>query len=91
MSDLERYQAALHAMQTGVAAMMPSLETEPKHLRVGVNSSMVETSALAMLMVQKGIITYDEWAKALADAMEREADLYRQRLRTRLGPNVDIA
>lgn len=37
MDDRERYIRAAHAMQSGVAFSMPSAETEPKHLRVGLN------------------------------------------------------
>lgn len=87
MTDLERYEAACHAMQSGVAATMDiqgrDPGTEPKHLRVGINSSMVEHSALVRLLMSKGIISNDEYLKALADGMEEEvkryeADLYRK-------------
>ena len=73
-----RYQAAAHAMQTGVAFTMdfdPS-PTTPKHLRVGVNSAMVEHGALAALLMQKGIITEVEYLESLADFMEKERDSY---------------
>jgi hypothetical protein len=85
--DFARYTAAAHAMQSGIAqkmAMDPA-ETTPKHLRVGVNSAMVENSALVGLLVAKGIITDEEWAKALADGMERERDAYAKWLSDRLG------
>jgi hypothetical protein len=73
-----RYRAAVHAMQSGVATKMnydPS-ETTPKHLRVGVNSAMVEHSALAHLLIDKGVITEQEYLSAIADGMERERDMY---------------
>lgn len=73
-----RYVAAAHAMQTGVAYVMekdPS-ETTPKHLRVGVNSAMVDHGALAKLLIEKGIITEDEYFEALAEIMEAEAANY---------------
>ena len=39
----QRYLDAAHAMQTGVAFTMhqDSSQTDPKHLRVGINSAMV--------------------------------------------------
>lgn len=84
MTDEERYFAALHAMQTGVAIEMGIDErasaTEPKHLRVGVNSAMVNMAALARLLMDKGIITPEEYTKANADEMEAEHKRYEERL-----------
>lgn len=82
-----RYVAAAHAMQSGVAVKMQHdpAETTPKHLRVGVNSAMVEHSALTLLLVDKGVITEAEYYTALADAMEREAKLYEQWVRDHFG------
>lgn len=87
-----RYTAAAHAMQSGVAAKMardPS-ETTPKHLRTGVNSSMVENSALVKLLVSKGILTDEEWAGALADGMEDEVRLYEKWLTEKVGTNITL-
>lgn len=91
-ADNERYKAAAHAMQTGVAAKMhyePG-ETEPKHLRVGVNSSHVSVSALAKVLIDKGLITLDEYTAANADQMETEAETYRQWLQTYLGGETEV-
>jgi hypothetical protein len=91
-----RYRAAAHAMQSGVAMKMnhdggPQRgETSPKHLRVGVNSAMVEHSALVRLLMAKGVITEDEYLTALADAMEAEKRLYETELRDHIG-NEGIA
>ncbi len=74
----ERYYAAAHAMQSGVAMKMnydPS-ETTPKHLRVGVNSAMSDHGALVTLLIEKGVITKAEYFEAVAAAMEREAANY---------------
>jgi hypothetical protein len=88
----QRYTSAAHAMQSGVAAKMerdPS-ETTPKHLRTGVNSSMVENSALVKLLVSKGILTDEEWAEALADGMEAEVRLYEKWLSENLGATITL-
>lgn len=82
---LDRYFAAAHAMQSAVAYFMESglarsKETTPKHLRVGVNSAMMETSALGRLLMAKGIITEHEYYKSLADGMEAEVASYEQML-----------
>jgi hypothetical protein len=55
MTDAERYQAASHAMQSGVAMKMnyDANETTPKHLRV--NSAKVEHSALRERLGHDGV------------------------------------
>lgn len=45
----------------------------PKHLRVGVNSALVETSVLAQLLIAKGVFTGDEYITAMIDGMRQEA------------------
>lgn len=78
----EKCAALAHAMQTGVAYKMPkdSSDTEPKHLRVGINMAMIEHAALAGLLMRKGIITEDEYLDSLIVELEREVDLYQQEI-----------
>lgn len=56
-------------------------ETESKHLRVGVNSALVETSALARLMFRKGLLSAAEYFDALIEVWEQEVDSYRSRIK----------
>lgn len=73
----QRYLLACHAMQSGVAAMEGrSNETTPKHLRVGVNSAMVDSGALVGLLLEKHIIAEHEYFEALAERMEAEVHSY---------------
>lgn len=91
--DVDRYLAALHAMQTGVAIEQArgSRDGEPKHLRVGINSAKVEMGALAALLIEKGVFTLDEYTAALADAMETEVAAYEQRIQEQVGhPGVRL-
>lgn len=89
-----RYARALHAMQTGVAVKMlhDPHETQPKHLRVGINSAMSNMGGLVTLLMDKGIITREEYYSAVADAMEREATMYHDELILKgyISPNVDL-
>lgn len=91
MTDTDRYYKATHAMQTGVSVVMQYDKTEcdPKHLRVGVNSAMVEHSALVELLVDKGVITLEEFMKYLANAMEKEAQHYQEEVSVLMG-NANI-
>ena len=87
LKTVEHYEAAAHAMQSGVAAMMEidDTSTQPKHLRVGVNSAAVDASALATLLIEKGVFTREEYIDALARQMEAEAKTYRDLLSEKLG------
>lgn len=84
--DTDRYLAAAHAVQSGVAAEMAlnPKPTEPKHLRVGVNSALVSNVALARLLIEKGVFTLDEYEAAQAAEMEAEQARYEQRLGVKL-------
>lgn len=86
----ERYRAAMHAVQSGVAMMMQfdQKDTTPKHLRVGVNSALVDSAALASLLMKKGLFTEEEYLEELAMAAEKEQANYEKRLAEWLGKGV---
>ena len=79
--DIDRGLRALHAMQSGVAYEMNSgsRDTEPKHLRVGINSAMIQMTGLVRLLVDKGIIEPGEYWRYQADEAEREVARYEER------------
>lgn len=87
-----RYMSAAHGMQTGVAYELEKDASSgtPKHLRVGVNSAMVETSALVTLLIEKRVISELEWYRTLAEGMEAERDNYAKRLSERFGLAITL-
>lgn len=92
----QRYTAAAHAMQSGVAMDMETDThsqgaTTPKHMRVGVNSALVDSAALAELLISKGVITEAEYLEAMATGMEREAKRYEEILSRRFGKPITLA
>lgn len=89
MSD---YTRLAHAMQTGVAIKMEfdQTETSPKHLRVGVNAAMCDAGGLVRLLIAKGLITAEEYERAITDEMRREVERYESWLRERGLPNVHL-
>lgn len=84
-----RYQAAAHAMQSGVEFTKDKTGQEPKHLRVGINAAMSDMSGLATLLIEKGVITLEEYEKAVADAMEREVKSHREVIARERGVSID--
>lgn len=80
--DAERYRAAMHGVQTAIAYELgrgDSKECEPKHLRVGINSAMVDSGAIVELLIEKGVFTWDEFYAKLADKAEAELASYQAR------------
>ena len=88
MNDTERYERAGHRVQTAIAAMPDHGNQTPKHLRVGIDLSKSDMGGLATLLIEKGVITSEEYIAAIADAAEKEADNYEAELSARLGANV---
>jgi hypothetical protein len=97
---INRYQRAMHSVQAGVKMTMAKdesdgiepdrMHTSPKHLRVGVNSSLMETGVLTHLLVKKGIITFKEFLTNLAEMAESEKARYEEQLSERIGLNVRL-
>jgi hypothetical protein len=87
-----RYAALLHAVQTGVAQEQHfgSKNGTPKHLRVGVNSALVECAALGRLLVAKGVISKDEYYSSIIFMLEQEVKNYEERLEAKLGLKVSL-
>ena len=90
----DEYVAFAHAMQSGVAfdlhRGLDMAGATPKHLRAGVNSAMVQNSALAKLLIDKGIITEKEYFTAIRDGMKQEVEKYQNLLGEHYGTNVSL-
>jgi hypothetical protein len=88
----QRWMDASHAMQSGVAMEMnyKPEPTDPKHLRTGINAAMVDHGALVRLLINKGIITEEEYLDAIADAMEEEVKRYERHLSELIGGNIKL-
>jgi len=81
---IARYNAAAHAVQSGIAVLLhrdPTL-AEPKHVRVGIDTAKAEQGGLARLLIHKGIFTEVEYFEAMAEAMEQEKARLEQELST---------
>ena len=75
----QHIEDTMHAVQSAVALKMnidPS-DTSPKHLRVGVNSSLVSNSALVRTLVDKGLFTLREYCENLALVWDEEKQSYK--------------
>lgn len=86
------YEQALHGIQTGVAFEIErgSSASNPKHLRVGVNSAMVSDAALVRLLVAKGIFTMDEYLESVRLEANRELERYEAHILEHYGVQVSL-
>jgi len=88
------YEEAAHAMQSGVAQVMNfpggGLATEPKHLRVGVNSALVDQQAVAQLLIDKGVFTEEEYLEYVRLAMNDEVNRYQEQVSEMMGNKVTL-
>lgn len=90
--NIERWHAAAHGMQTGVAWEhgRGSDDGTPKHLRVGINTALSDHAGLVRLLIKKGLITEEEYLEAIADAMEEERDRYEKRIMAEHGVSIKL-
>lgn len=94
--ELERrWLAAGHAVQTGVKTDIElngedGAGASPKHLRTGVNMAMADHAALARLLVAKGVISDEEYRRAIAEGAEQEQERYEKMLSAQFGRKVTL-
>jgi hypothetical protein len=72
-----RYHAAAHGVQSAIAFEINTFGdkaagADHKHLRVGLSMTLVDSSSIAMLLMQKGLITEREYLEAIALGAEAE-------------------
>lgn len=82
-----------HAIQSGIKMYMDFGDTkmgDPKHLRVGVNLALVEQSAVARLLILKGVISEEEYFDAIVGALEKEKRFYEEDLSQITGLKVTL-
>lgn len=89
------YEAAAHAVQTGVAydPVWKGYDADQryKHLRTGIDLSKAEHAGLARLLMAKGIITMEEYLDAMTQAVREEKARYEDYLRQVHGITIKLA
>lgn len=90
---IEELARLTHAVQTGVLAEMnmtpsgPAIK-DPKHLRTGINLAMASVSGLGKLLIDKGLITGDEYYEYMVEAYRREVENCEQRVFNATGNKI---
>lgn len=91
LTNTERYERAVHCVQAG-SKMIAAKNGEHPQSRTGINISMRDHSSIVQLLVEKGVITEEEYIRALADGMEHEVHAIEDELSSRDGgaPGVKV-
>lgn len=80
MKDLGlNYLDAMHGVQSAVAYELSSgksTDATPKQLRVGVNSCMIDSAALALCLMNAGVIKEADYMEALRLMANNELAMY---------------
>lgn len=88
-TDLElSYEEALHGVQSALAYKIENGLTksaEPKHLRVGIDSSKSDHAALVALLLRKGILNIDEYLEQLRLQINEELHQHEEEVRRATG------
>ena len=89
----EEIRALQHAVQTGIAYEIEQggSAATPKHLRVGVDTALVDAGALVMLLIEKGVFTMEEYQTKRLEYWKREVEAYEARLSASLGVPTRLA
>jgi hypothetical protein len=94
VSDQERYLRAAHCMQAGVKLDFARRGfpdgDEHVQVRVGINSALVDTGAIAKLLIDKGHFSQAEYLNAIADAMEIEVHKHEAELTKAYGTKITL-
>lgn len=85
------YLRMMHGLQSSIAALM-SFDLalgEKKHLRVGVDSALIQSSALARLLIEKDLITEEEFWDSTLIVLAEDLTKNRERFAKEMGVPVD--
>jgi hypothetical protein len=88
----EKYERLQHSMQAAIGFEMENNSNlrNPKHQRVGINTALVEIASIAKLLIDKKVITEDEYFEYLLDGMKREAERCKVSALQYLPPGTNI-
>lgn len=87
------YQQLMHGVQSGIAMRIndPNYDgATPKHLRVGINSAHITDKALAELLMEKGIITEEEYFRKMVEATIDELKMLEEEVEGSISSEMDL-
>ncbi len=88
----DKYLNLVRAMQSGVQMMMNYVHqpTSPKSLRVGINTALSDHGALVALLIERGLITEEEYYEKLVEFMGNEVQRYGAEINAQVGSDSKV-
>ena len=89
----QEYLRLCHAIQTGIVHIIDSGGNlaEPKHLRTGIDITKCEQGALAELLMDKGLITKEEYQEKILKYLRLEVEVTEELLSKVSGVKITLA
>lgn len=86
----KRSMELLHGMQSAIEFGFGGSDgnRQHKHLRVGINNALISHAALVQLLIEKGVITEEEYFDKYVEALELELMGYESEAASKGMPNV---
>lgn len=85
----EDYSQYAHQVQTAIGFNPNRKFLEPKHMRTGIDMTKADMKGLALLLIDKGIFTKEEYIAAITQSAKEEADFQRNDLAKEMGMSPD--
>lgn len=89
------YEGATHGVQTAIKFRMETEQVEEnksfvgrKHMRTGIDMSKADMLGLATLLIDKGIITPEEYMEAMRLAANNELAMHEDEANANGGPKI---
>jgi hypothetical protein len=95
MKDLGlSYEEAAHGVQCAILTDMNGFErcaaVEPKHMRTGIDMSKADMLGLAALLMDKGVITHDEYVEYMRRAANQEVAMREEEAFQKYGRRISF-
>lgn len=86
----QRYMDLAHSVQSAVGWLLErdAKSGTPKHLRTGLDVTKCEQAALVNLLVDRGIITEEEYVRGINEMLEKEVQRHEAEAERHFGLKV---
>lgn len=82
------YEQAVHGVQTSIASGAYDRGMEPKHMRTGVDMTKADMLGLACLLIDKGVISNDEYVEYIRLSANMEVAMREEDISQKTGLKV---
>lgn len=82
---MSTYKRHAHAVLSAIGFNPNKTALEPRHLRVGIDMGKADTAGLVNLLIDKGVLSAQEYIEAVEKSAAEEVERQKQALARELG------